>query len=132
MEKPKAETKAEPAKEVKKEKETAGLIEITDFTRVDIRVAEILEASKVEGSDKLLYLKVNSGLDERFIVAGIAQAYSPEEVKGKKILLVANLKPAKIFGIESNGMLLAAKKSSKDKPAVIFVDDSIPAGAKLG
>ncbi len=132
MEKPKSEVKAEPAKEVKKEKEAAGLIEITDFTRVDIRVSEIIEASKVEGSDKLLYLKVNSGLDERFIVAGIAQAYSPEDVKGKKILLVANLKPAKIFGIESNGMLLAAKKSSKDKPVVIFVDDNIPIGSKLG
>lgn len=132
MEKLKSEAKPEPAKETKKEKEAAGLIEITDFTKVDIRVAEVIEASRVEGSDKLLYLKVNSGLDERFIVAGIAQAYSPEEVKGKKILLVANLKPAKIFGIESNGMLLAAKKSSKDKPEVVFVDANIPAGAKLG
>lgn len=132
MEKLKSEAKPEPAKEAKKEKEAAGLIEITDFTKVDIRVAEVIEASRVEGSDKLLYLKVNSGLDERFIVAGIAQAYSPEEVKGKKILLVANLKPAKIFGIESNGMLLAAKKSSKDKPEVVFVDANIPAGAKLG
>lgn len=132
MEKLKSEAMPEPAKETKKEKETAGLIEITDFTKVDIRVAEVIEASRVEGSDKLLYLKVNSGLDERFIVAGIAQAYSPEEVKGKKILLVANLKPAKIFGIESNGMLLAAKKSSKDKPEVVFVDANIPAGAKLG
>lgn len=132
MEKLKSEAKPEPAKEAKKEKETAGLIEITDFTKVDIRVAEVIEASRVEGSDKLLYVKVNSGLDERFIVAGIAQAYSPEEVKGKKILLVANLKPAKIFGIESNGMLLAAKKSSKDKPEVVFVDANIPVGAKLG
>lgn len=132
LEKVKPEEKAEPVKEAKKEKETAGLIEITDFGKVDIRVAEVLEAERVEGSDRLLYLKINSGLDERRIVAGIAQAYSPEDIKGKKILLVANLKPAKIFGIESNGMLLAAKKSSKDKPAVIFVDDSIPVGAKLG
>jgi methionyl-tRNA synthetase len=88
MEKVKAEAKAEPVKEIKKEKDTTGLIEIGDFGKVDIRVADILEASGVEGSDKLLYLKVNSGLDERFIVAGIAQAYSPEDIKGKKILLV--------------------------------------------
>lgn len=133
LEKVKSEIAQAPPKEKETKKETpAGLIEITDFGKVDIRVAQILEASSVEGSDKLLYLKIDSGLDERFIVAGIAQAYSPEDVKGKKILLVANLKPAKIFGIESNGMLLAAKKSSKDKPAVIFVDENIPAGSKLG
>lgn len=132
LEKVKADAKPEPAKEVKKEKETPGLVEITDFTKVDIRVAEVLDAERVEGSDRLLYLKINSGLDERRIVAGIAQAYSPEDIKGKKILLVANLKPATIFGLESNGMLLAAKKSSKDKPAVIFVDENIAVGSKLG
>lgn len=132
LEKVKPEEKAEPAKEAKKDKDVAGLIEIADFGKVDIRVAEVLEAERVEGSDRLLYLKVNSGFDERKIVAGIAQAYAPEDIKGKKILLVANLKPAKIFGLESNGMLLAAKKSSKDKPAVIFVDENIPVGSKLG
>ncbi len=132
LEKAKAEVKSEPAKESKKEKDTPGLIEITDFTKVDIRVAEVIDAERVEGSDRLLYLKINSGLDERRIVAGIAQAYSPEDIKGRKILLVANLKPATIFGLESNGMLLAAKKSSKDKPAVIFVDENIPVGSKLG
>jgi methionine--tRNA ligase beta chain len=99
---------------------------------VDIRVARIIEAEKVEGSDKLLYLTVNTGSEHRNIVAGIAQAYSSEELAGKKILLVSNLKPATIFGKESHGMLLAAKKSSKDKPLVIFVDDSIQIGARLG
>ena len=132
LEKAKAEQKTEPVKETKKDKADTGLIEITDFGKVDIRVAEILEAERVEGSDRLLYLKVNSGFDERNIVAGIAQAYAPEDIKGRKILLVANLKPATIFGLESNGMLLAAKKKSKDKPVVIFIDNEIPVGAKLG
>ncbi|HPX92530.1 MAG TPA: methionine--tRNA ligase subunit beta, partial [Spirochaetota bacterium] len=109
-----------------------GIIEISDFTKVDIRVAKILEAERVDGSEKLLRLQIDTGKEKRQIVAGIAQSYTPEKVKGKKILLVANLKPAKIFGIESNGMLLAAKKSSKDRPYVIFVDDSIEIGSKLG
>lgn len=117
--------------EVKKE-EVQGLVDINDFGKVDIRVAMVLDAERIEGSDKLLYLKIDSGLDERYIVAGIAQHYSPEEIKGKKILLVANLKPAKIFGRESNGMLLAAKTGPKGKPEVIFPDMSIPAGARLG
>jgi len=118
--------------EKKPEKGVEGLIDIKDFSIVDIRVARIIKAEKVEDSEKLLYLTVDSGIDERNIVAGIAQAYKPEEIEGKNILLVANLKPARIFGIESQGMLLAAKKSSKDKPAVIFVDISIPVGSRLG
>lgn len=93
----KVKTEAAPAP-AKKETETEGLIEIGDFGKVDIRVALVIEAEKVDGSDKLLYLTVDSGSDRRQIVAGIAQAYSPEDIKGKKILLVSNLKPAVIFG----------------------------------
>jgi len=130
LEKVKPEAALPPVKE--KKAETEGLIEIGDFGKVDIRVALVLDAEKVDGSDKLLYLTVDSGSDKRQIVAGIAQAYSPEDIKGKKILLVSNLKPAVIFGKESRGMLLAAKKSSKDKPQVIFADESIPVGARLG
>lgn len=122
-----AETKAD-----NKNNSNDGLIDIKDFAAVDIRVARIIKAEVVEGSDKLLYLTVDSGLDERNIVAGIAQVYRPEDIEGKNILLVANLKPAKIFGLESNGMLLAAKKKSKDKPAVIFVSMDIPVGSRLG
>ena len=135
IEKLKAEEKkpeASPKKQEAKKEAVTGLIEISDFGKVDIRVAKVLEAEKVEGSDRLLYLKVDSGFDERFIVAGIAQHYAPDDVKGKKILLVANLKPAKIFGKDYNGMLLAAKTGPKDKPAVIFADDGIPTGARLG
>ena len=104
---------------------------IKDFAKVDIRVAEILKAENVEGSDKLLELEVNSGLDTRTIIAGLAHVYKPEELVGKKILLVANLKPAKIFNKKSNGMLLAAKLKKKDNPVLIEINENIPVGAKL-
>ncbi len=121
-------------KEVKKEakKEEDGLIDISEFAKVDIRVAKILTAEKVEGSDKLMELKVDAGIDERIIIAGIAQNYEADYLVGKKILMVANLKPATIFKRKSNGMLLAAKKDKKDVPVLIEVDEKIPAGAKLG
>jgi len=130
IEKAKPEVKTGPVKE--KKADTDNLIDISDFAKADIRIALILNAEKVDGSDKLLYLTVDTGSGTRQIVAGIAQAYTPEDIKGKKILLVSNLKPAVIFGKESRGMLLAAKKSSKDKPQVIFADESIPVGARLG
>ncbi len=119
-------------KDNKKKAAVEGLIEFDEFMKVDIRVAEIISAEKIEGSDKLLYLKVNSGIDERNIVAGIASVCEPEKITGKRILLVANLKPATIFGKESNGMLLAAKENKKSSPQVIFVDNAIPVGARLG
>ena len=111
--------------------EHEGLVDIADFAKLDIRVAKILSASAIDGSEKLLELRVDSGLDERTIVAGIAQHYSPESITGKKILLVANLKPATLFKRKSYGMLLAAKREKNDAPAVVFVDDSIPVGARL-
>lgn len=115
----------------KKKESNDGLLDIKDFFKTDLRVSKILSAEKIEGSDKLLKLQIDTGLDQRQIVAGIAQAYSAEEIIGKKIITVANLKPAKIFNTESNGMLLAAKKDKKDLPKVIFVDDSIETGSKL-
>jgi len=132
LEKPKEEKEEYSQKKKKENTLSEGLIEFDEFLKVDIRIAEILEAEKVEGSDKLLYLKVDSGLDQRNIVAGIASVYEPNDIIGKKILLVANLKPATIFGKESNGMLLAAKKGKKGPLNVIFVDNQIPVGAKLG
>lgn len=129
--------KLEPAADGKEKKEkkmddNSGLIDIQEFARVDIRVAEVLEAARVEGSDKLLELKLDSGIDTRTIVAGIAKQYAPETLVGKKILLVANLKPATIFKRTSNGMLLAAKKEKNDAPVLIEVNGSIPNGARLG
>ena len=85
-----------------------GLITIDDFARVDLRVAQITAAQKIEGADKLLQLKVDIGGEERQVVAGIAKHYQPESLVGKRCLFVANLKPAKLRGIRSEGMLLAA------------------------
>ncbi len=122
----------EKKKDDEGKEEEDGLIDISEFGKVDIRVAKVLAAEKVEGSDKLLELKVDSGLDERIIIAGIAQNYETDYLIGKKILLVANLKPATIFKRTSMGMLLAAKQGKKDAPVLIEVDEKIPVGAKLG
>jgi methionyl-tRNA synthetase len=121
--KPKNASKSEPA---------GSEIEIGDFLKSDLRVAKVLSAERVEGSDKLLKLRVSTGDGTRQIVAGVGMKYSPEEMTGKKIVIVANLKPAEIFKQRSEGMLLAAKKDKKDMPSVIFVDDSVPEGSKLG
>ncbi len=83
-------------------------VKFDDFMEMDLRVAEILAAEKIEGSNKLLKLQVDIGLEERQLVAGIAKHYQSEDIIGKKILIVANLEPATIFGVESNGMILAA------------------------
>jgi len=109
-----------------------GLIEIGDFAKVDLRVVKITDAERVEGSDKLLRLKIFTGDGERQIIAGIAMKYAPDDVKGKKIILVANLKPAMIFKQRSEGMLLAAKREKGDSPTLIILDDSIPEGSRLG
>ncbi|MBN2079092.1 MAG: methionine--tRNA ligase [Spirochaetes bacterium] len=131
----KAETKKSAGKkkgETEMASENEGLVEIGEFAKIDIRVATIISASKIEGSDRLLELRVDSGMDERTIIAGIARWYEPEALAGKKILLVANLKPATIFKRLSHGMLLAATPPGGDRPYLVEIDDSIPAGAKLG
>jgi methionyl-tRNA synthetase len=102
-------------------------IEYADFSKIQLRTAVILSAEKIEGADKLLRLQIKIGDEERQIVAGIALHYKPEELPGKTIVVVANLKPAKIRGIESNGMLLAASSGSLMK--LITVDGELPAGA---
>ncbi len=127
--------KADAAKDKPKAKENlqevgVARIEFTDFTKVELRTATILEAERVEGADKLLKLQIEIGDERRQIVAGIAQHYEPDVVVGKTIVVVANLKPATIRGIESNGMLLAATKGKKLQ--LVTVDDEIPSGAKVG
>ncbi len=121
-----------PTGKQKKGQAPAGvaLIEFTDFTKVDLRTATVLEAEKVEGADKLLKLQIEVGGEKRQIVAGIAAHYEPEAVVGKTIVIVANLKPAKIRGVESNGMLLAATKGKQ--LSLITLDGDIPSGAKVG
>jgi methionyl-tRNA synthetase len=114
--------------EVKKE-ESMSEIPFEEFSKIDFRVAEVKEAEKVKGADKLLKLKIDLGSEEREIVAGIAQAYSPEELIGKKIVVVTNLKPAKIRGIESKGMLLAAKDG--EILSLVCVDKDVEKGSKI-
>jgi len=118
----------EISRKVEKE-EGANVISIEDFTKIDLRIAEVLEAEKVEGADKLLKLQIKIGNEKRQIVAGIAQHYTPEELIGKKIVVVANLKPAKLRGIESCGMLLAASDSKG--LTLVTVDRDIDSGAKV-
>jgi methionyl-tRNA synthetase len=104
-------TKKDKPAEQKEEKaveQAEGLISIDEFARVDLRVAEITAAEAIPGADKLLKLTVWLGMEERQVVAGIARHYTPEELPGKRVLFVANLKPAKLRGIRSEGMLLAA------------------------
>ena len=108
---------------------TVEQIEIADFAKVDLRVAKVLEAERVEGADKLLKLQVDLGTEQRQIVAGIAKQYAPEELVGKKIIVVANLKPAKLRGIESNGMLLAA--SDTESISILTPLKDVAIGSKV-
>ena len=106
------------------------LIDITDFAKVDLRIAEVLAAEKVEGTDRLLKLRVSLGEGgERQIVAGIALHYAPEDLVGKKIVVVANLKPAKLKGVESQGMLLAA--SDTETVSILTPLKAVAIGSKV-
>jgi methionyl-tRNA synthetase len=107
-----------------------ALIPIETFQQLDLRVVEILAAEKVPKADKLLKLSIRVGAEERQLVAGIAQHYQPEDLVGKKVVIVANLQPAKIRGIESQGMILAA--STEDgKLAIVSPEREIASGARV-
>lgn len=112
--------------EIKVDKE---YITIDDFSKVELKVAEVVAAEKVEKSNKLLKLRLKVGDEERTVVSGISKHYSPEDMVGKKVVLVANLKPAKLFGIESHGMILAA--SDEDGLSLLTVDKDIESGARV-
>jgi len=109
--------------------ETLSQITIEDFAKVQMRVGQILEAEKIEGSRKLIKLKVDIGTEVRQIVAGIAEAYEPAALLNRKIVLVANLKPATLMGVESNGMIVAA--SVDGKPVLATFAEDVPNGALL-
>jgi methionyl-tRNA synthetase len=106
-----------------------GKISLADFQKVDLRVAEVLAAEKVAKSKKLLKLTVKVGDETRTLVAGIAEHYSPEAVVGRKVVVVANLEPATLMGIQSNGMVLAG--SSDNALVLIALDRDLPPGAKV-
>jgi methionyl-tRNA synthetase len=111
---------------------TATTIQIDDFIKVELRAATVLEAERVPKADKLLRLKVDIGEAEpRQILAGIAQHYAPEDMVGRKIIVVANLAPRKLRGLESNGMLLAASVGEDGRPVLATFGEDVPNGARL-
>lgn len=101
-----------------------------EFKKVELRVAKVISAEKVEGSEKLLKLQVDLGNEQRQIIAGIGKSYEPENLIGKEIVIVANLEPRKLMGLESQGMVLCA---SDDSGLVLLCPEKeISAGANIG
>ncbi|MDD5598542.1 MAG: methionine--tRNA ligase [Victivallaceae bacterium] len=124
------EVKEQAPEKAKAEPPAEGLITIDEFFKTSLKTATVLAAEKIEGADKLLKLQIKVGSEKRQLVAGVAQFYTPEEIVGKNIVIVANLQPAKIRGIESQGMLLAAKDGKNLK--LVTVDGDIPSGSSVG
>ena len=118
--------KAQVEEENKMEEVKTNEITIDDFDKVEMKVAKVLEAEKVEGSNKLIKFKVSLGNEERQIVSGIQKYYEPEDLIGKKLVVVTNLKPVKLKGIESQGMIIAA--GDGDVVKVLLVDDAVEEG----
>ncbi|RLG63536.1 methionine--tRNA ligase subunit beta [archaeon] len=106
-----------------------GLIDIREFEKLDIRVGKIIKAEKIPRTTKLLRLEVDVGNEIRQLVAGIAEEYSPEELIGKLIVVLVNLKPKVIRGVASQGMLLAADVNGK--PVLLTTDKPVPPGSKV-
>jgi methionyl-tRNA synthetase len=108
-----------------------GKISIDDFAKVEMRVGVVKVAEKVKGADKLLRLEVDIGTEVRQVVAGIAEAYQPESLVGRKVVIVVNLQPRKLRGLESNGMIVAASVGEKGTPVLAGFLEDVPIGAKL-
>jgi methionyl-tRNA synthetase len=129
---PRIDTKAaapHPGPLPKGERENTGKIPIADFQKVELRVAEVLAAEKVAKSKKLLKLTIRVGEETRTLVAGVAEHYEPASLVGRKVVIVANLEPATLMGVESNGMVLAA--SHEGTVSLLTLDKDVPAGAKV-
>jgi methionyl-tRNA synthetase len=105
-------------------------INYEEFSKVKLKIVEIISAERVEGSDKLLKLETSLGGEKRQIIAGIGKAYTPESLVGKKIVIVANLEPRKLMGLESQGMLLAAS-TENEGPILLIPDTDITSGAEI-
>ena len=108
----------------------ADKITIDDFMKVDLRVAKVLTAEKVPNSRKLVKMTIDVGTEQRTLVAGIAESYEPEALVGRTIVMVFNLKPAKLMGIESNGMVLAASPDG-GKPTLVGFDQDVAPGTRV-
>jgi methionyl-tRNA synthetase len=109
-----------------------SFIEIDDFAKVDLRVGQVLSAERVPKADKLLLMKIDVGEEQpRQILAGIAQYYEPEKLIGRKVVIVANLKPRKLRGFESQGMVVAASYGEEGRPVIATFTEDVPNGARL-
>lgn len=106
------------------------MITIDDFSKCDIRVVKVLDAERVEGSEKLIKLRVDIGEEERQILAGVGLSYTPEELVGKEIIAIVNLEPRMMMGLESQGMVLAAS-NGLDNIAVLTPDRQSEIGVKI-
>jgi methionyl-tRNA synthetase len=105
------------------------MITIEDLAKVELKIGKVLEAKRVAGSNKLIVMKVDTG-EKRQIVAGIGKAYTPEELTGKSIVVVSNLQPVKLMGVESQGMLLAAS-DDEGRLSIIIPEKEIKEGSKV-
>ncbi len=105
------------------------MIKFEEFQKLDLKIGKIVSAKKVEKADKLLKLKVDLGEEKRQIVAGIAKFYQPEDLVGREIVVVVNLEPRTLMGLESQGMLLAA--DNEGKPVLLKPDEEVPPGTKI-
>ena len=123
---------AAPAESGSPAPEEAAPISIDDFARVDLRVALVVAAERVAGTNKLIKLELDLGSERRTIVSGIAEFYEPETLVGRRIVVVANLKPARFRGIESRGMLLAAGgRAPGEDLGLVTLDKEIPPGTRV-
>ena len=119
---------SDPSDTVTNDTERLPQIGIDDFGKVELRCAKVLECEKVKKSKKLLRLRVDLGFEERQVVSGIAQFYEPEDMIGRRVILVSNLAPAKLCGVDSEGMILAC---GDDRISVVFLPDDVPLGSRI-
>jgi methionine--tRNA ligase beta chain len=105
------------------------MISFEDFKKLDLRIAKILKAEAIEGSEKLLKLEIDIGKEKRQIIAGIAKSYKPQELIGKEIVVLVDLEPKTLMGVESHGMLLAA--NDNEKSILLKPERDVPPGTKV-
>jgi len=108
-----------------------GIIEFSDWSKLDLRVGEIISVEDIEGADKLYKLEVDIGSEKRVVCAGLKEFYSKEDLENKKVILFTNLAPRKMRGIESQGMILAAVTEDESKVKLIQPDSDIEVGARV-
>jgi len=125
---PVTDEKTAPVAEPQEEK---TYITIEEFAKMDLRVAEVIGCEKMEKADKLLILRLKVGEEERTVVSGIAKHYQPEDLIGKKVVVVANLKPSKLRGVMSEGMILAASDEGHHNLEVLTLQSELPSGNRI-